>query len=316
MMRPGMGGGIMMPRHYGDGITPIHQRLFPTAPYRANQLAFINNAAMINRIRYLNTIELERNRYYWHEWGNSRYCHYYDQWGYHWYGFYVDDDYFWTRYWGDRYWWYDPYWHRWDYLRDGRWWWQDDDDVIFIYVPESNVYYRYDDAPGGVVMTPDPTPPIETPPVATPNVTKKVFYSADGSLSVTITADELRQAYLYDMVDTSKQPVLLGSGVTDVEFASPTAEEPWSVIITELDGSKLYFYADGSQYEPAVQPLPPPPDQSQGPVVTPPAPSTPPSDNPGNDDSNNRNSPKDPSDPFGSPFGSAMSQLRAGFFPQ
>ncbi|MFI5350679.1 MAG: hypothetical protein ACHQ2Z_14125, partial [Elusimicrobiota bacterium] len=70
--------------------------------------------------------------YHWHNWNGMNACHHYDEFGYHWWGFYVGDAYFWTRYYNDGYWWFDPYWHRWVFLRDGRWWWQN---------PNGGIYY-------------------------------------------------------------------------------------------------------------------------------------------------------------------------------
>ena len=136
--------------------------------------------------------------YHWHNWNGMNVCHHYDEFGYHWWGFYVGNDYFWTRYYNDGYWWFDPYWHRWVFLRDGRWWWQNPNGGMYYY--DGDNYYQYDSGDSGVVMTPDPTPPVDVPPgdptPAPANQTQ--VYSLDGTRSIQITGDN-RDAYLYDL---------------------------------------------------------------------------------------------------------------------
>jgi hypothetical protein len=159
--------------------------------------------------------------YDWHRWNGMDVCHHYDAFGYHWWGFYVGGTYFWTRWHADRYWWYDPYWHRWVWLENGRWWWQD---AGAVYVVVDGDYYRYRDADGTVVMTPDPTPPVDLPP-SDPNAPQPgqtAFFSQDGTRSVLILGDA-RDAYLYDLSvtdpnDARGQGRWLASGVTSVAF--------------------------------------------------------------------------------------------------
>lgn len=163
--------------------------------------------------------------YHWYDWGGTRVCHRYDAFNYHWWGFYVGSTYFWTRYDNDRYWWYDPYWHRWVYLHDNRWWWQDGGGVVYIII--DNRYYRYGNNGGTVIVIPDPTPPVELPPAQpadpAPAPDQSLFYSADGTRSVQIMG-ERKEAFLYDLTIADQEDRLargrwLGAGVASAKFA-------------------------------------------------------------------------------------------------
>jgi hypothetical protein len=88
--------------------------------------------------------EPNRGQYYWHHGGNFDYVHYNDHWGYSWYGWYMGDSYFWTRYYGDRWWFYDDGQGRWCYWSAGAWWWQDPDDMDTVYVYEDDSYVKAD----------------------------------------------------------------------------------------------------------------------------------------------------------------------------
>ena len=160
--------------------------------------------------------------YHWYDWGGTRVCHRYDDYGYHWWGFYIGSVYFWTRYYDDMYWWYDPYWHRWTYLRDGRWWWQDGG-VVYVIIDGN--YYRYGDDGGTIVVTPDPAPPVEVPPAPSnpvPAPEQTMFYSEDGTRSVQILGDR-KEAFLYDLTiedqnDRAARGRRLGAGVKSAAF--------------------------------------------------------------------------------------------------
>ncbi|MDE2490172.1 MAG: hypothetical protein KGM24_04950 [Elusimicrobia bacterium] len=180
--------------------------------------------------------------YDWHRWNGMDVCHHYDDWGFHWWGFYVGGSYFWTRWYGDHYWWYDPYWHRWVYLQDGRWWWQD---AGAEYVLIDGRYYRYGDANGTIVMIPDATPPVDVPP-SDPNAPaspgRTAFYSEDGTRSVLILGQD-RDAYLYDLTVTDPNDARaagrwLASGVKSVafEYADGTAADGSATkVLRQLD---------------------------------------------------------------------------------
>jgi hypothetical protein len=162
--------------------------------------------------------------YHWDNWNGMPVCHHYDDFGFHWWGFYVGSSYYWTRFDADRFWWFDPYWHRWDYLDNGQWWWQDAGGTLFVY--NGGTYYRYGYGDSGVVMTPDPTPPVDVPPGGVPQPAAPSAYSLDGTRSVQIVGDN-RDAYLYDLTltdanDPRAQGTWLASGVTNASFAYTT----------------------------------------------------------------------------------------------
>ncbi len=139
--------------------------------------------------------------------------------------------YFWTRYYNDNYWWYDPYWHRWTYLNDGQWWWQGDNNVTYVY--NDGAYYQYGGNDSGVIMTPDPTPPVDVPPgdPTTTPVNQTTVYSLDGTRSVQITGDN-RDAYLYDLTvadpnSAAGQGRYIGTQVAGVsiDYVTQTADD-------------------------------------------------------------------------------------------
>jgi len=215
--------------------------------------------------------------YYWHNWDGRQMCHHYDDRGFHWWGFYVRDTYFWTRYWNDRYWWHDPYWNRWCYMRDSFWWWQDPVGIVYIY--RDGRYYRYDNAAGGVVIAPDPTPPVEPPPAdptpaPTPDPQEKTFYSADGTRTVQVFGEN-KDAFLYDTADPPAfEPKWLDSGVTDVRFKLDDQGQLVAIMTLKDDGGFNLFDKDGKSQNiaPAPQPQPVPALPAPQPLPALPAP--------------------------------------------
>ncbi len=184
--------------------------------------------------------------YQWNRFGDRDMMHHWDG-HYHWWGFYLADVYFWTIYYNDYYWWYDPYWHRYCYQRDGRWWWQNPDQAGEVYVYQDGSYYQYNDTEGGVVMNPDPTPPVDVPPgdptPADPNA--KSFYSADGARSVQVSGDS-QDAYLYDTSDTPAfEPKYMASGVTDVRFQLDGSQQLSKILLLQGDSSFSLFDKNG-----------------------------------------------------------------------
>ena len=179
--------------------------------------------------------------YHWRDWGNGwRVNHHYDEFGFHWWGFYVADMYFWTRYYNDNYWWYDPYWHRWVYMHEGQWWWTGPNGWNYVY--NNGSYYHYDTGNGGVIMTPDPTPPVDVPPgdPTTTPVNQTSVYSLDGTRSVQITGDG-KDAYLYDLTvadpaSPAAQGKYLASGVKSAAFVNE-GDAIKEIVLTLVDES-------------------------------------------------------------------------------
>ncbi len=237
-------GGVLDPRRHGDGHAntppnrrwdgnPVSQRPWQNQhgryiPPGHNHITIINNTTIINNMhgvhRGWNTND---HGYSWYEWNGHRTCHRYDTFGYHWWGFYIGNDYFWTRYNNGRHWWYDPYYQRWVYLHDGRWWWQDPVTPTVVYVIIDNNYYRYQDNAGTIITRPDQTQPVVTPPAepnvpTTPAPDQDTMYSLDGTRSVQILGDA-KEAYLYDLTATDSNGAAAGgrwlaSGVKSAKF--------------------------------------------------------------------------------------------------
>jgi hypothetical protein len=174
--------------------------------------------------------------YHWKNWDGMNVCHHYDEFGFHWWGFYVGNAYFWTRYFNDGYWWFDPYWHRWVFLRDGRWWWQNPDGGIYLY--DGSDYYQYDSGDDGVVVTPDPTQPVDVPPGGD-EPAAAATYSLDGTRSVQITGEN-RDAYLYDLTVADPQSAaaqgrFIGTQVAGVKFDYVTADGAAAQSVSQIE---------------------------------------------------------------------------------
>ena len=273
------GGGID-PRHHGDDHAnrppdrghdgrPVTQQ-----PWRDHNGRVIppnrDHIGRIDNDEYRRNIHREQDHwnsrdhdYHWSDWNGTRVCHHYDDFGYHWWGFYVGSSYFWTRYYEDRYWWYDPYWHRWTYLHDNQWWWQDSG---VTYVIINNNYYRYGQTGGTVVVTPDATPPVEVPPGApsapAPAPEQTMFYSQDGARSVQILGDR-KEAYLYDLTiadqsDRQARGRWLGAGVKSASFVYEDADASGVQAIRQIelnfdDASKIGFADPNGEREVVVE---------------------------------------------------------------
>jgi hypothetical protein len=200
--------------------------------------------------------DVHNHGYDWHSWNGLNVCHHYDEFGFHWWGFYIGDIYFWTRFYNDGYWWYDPYWHRWVWLRDGQWWWQDADGVVYLY--NGGTYYRYGQGDGGVIMTPDPTPPVDVPPGDPTPVNQTSVYSLDGTRSVQITGDA-KDAFLYDLTVTdpnspAAQGKWLASGIASAAFVNGSDGSISQIVLTATDedgAATLTFDRDGNSLDSA-----------------------------------------------------------------
>jgi len=210
---------------------PNHQgfraNVLSSAP-QSSFMAPMRNAEILTHVRGYAQSETVHNRYYWHNEGGYRFCHYYDEWGYHWYGWYLGDDFFWTRYYYGRWWWYDSDFDRWCYWHDDGWWWQDPSRGG-VYVYENNTY------------TPVGQATSEAPPAAS-NHTE--YWDAVDHRVVKLLGSD---AFLYD---TGKapgfDPKFLASNVTDVKFSKAQKGHPLQIILTLEDGSFLPFDGKGN----------------------------------------------------------------------
>jgi hypothetical protein len=194
-----------------------------------NHMSAMNhNAAFSAQINVYNNHETVAGQYYWHSWNGTNYCHYYDSWGYHWYGWYWGNTCFWSRWYGNNWWWYDPGYARWCYWYDGYWWWQD---------PYLNVAYVYNNGEYTSSASNEAAAP------ASPS-SEVDFASKDGTRTVKIIGND---AFLYDTVDTTNnKPFYLASNVKDVQYSKTDNGQPLQIMLTFNDGTSQTFDSDGN----------------------------------------------------------------------
>jgi hypothetical protein len=212
---------------------PVATRAF-SGPVVRTQMGLLSDHARLSVFIGFNASERESNHYYWHhDVGGWDYCHYYDPWGYHWYGWYIGSDFFWTRYYSDRWWFYDPGFGRWCYWNDGFWWWQDPYHVTDVYV-----YHDGDYVPAS---SSDDQPTVSTVEPANP----AVFRDADNTRLVKIMGDS-RDAFLYDTaIPPNFSPLYLASKVENVKFSDTSSGKPLQIMLTLQDGTFDIFDEDG-----------------------------------------------------------------------
>jgi hypothetical protein len=211
------------------------------APSSTNAVVIQNHMTVINhspevmaQINIYNNHETVAGQYYWHNWNGTNYCHYYDSWGYHWYGWYWGNTCFWSRWYGNNWWWYDPGYARWCYWNNGFWWWQD---------PYANVVYVYNNGQYSSAAT-DGAPAAGDSPASTGPSTEIDFKSNDGTRMVKIVGND---AFLYDTVDTANnKPFYLAEGVKDVKFSKTDNGQPLQILLTFNDGTSQTFDSDGN----------------------------------------------------------------------
>jgi hypothetical protein len=201
-------GRAVYPQHNekGGAITQ-HASVVPPSHHAAVE----RNPAFVRGLQSRERAEVVPNHYYWHNENGLRYSHYYDGHN-HWYGFYHGPTFYWTRYYGNRWWWFDGPHTRWVFWWNGFWWWPGVNGVPYVYV--DNNYYPYQDS--GVTVEqaqPQPAPPATIP---APGAGKPVV-SPDGRRMVQMGSDG--QAFLYDKTKTPPTFMkYLGQGVTNVRF--------------------------------------------------------------------------------------------------
>jgi hypothetical protein len=215
------------PRHFNDGVV-------------RNQMMVVDSPEWQARADQFNASENQAGRYYWHNDGGINYCHYLDASGYHWYGWYVGDEYFWTRNFSGRWWWYDPDFNRWCFWNNGFWWWQDSYHVGDLYCYNDDAYVPCNSAEDQVVVT-----------APTDSVMRDIP-SPDGTRNIKI--DQATQdAFLYDTANPpSFDPVYLASGVESAQFSDPSNGRPMEIILKLNDGSFDLFDSVGNPYNPGL----------------------------------------------------------------
>ena len=221
---------------------PDHQPLKTTVLGRKDlgnqvvtaQMAYISSGTLNDELARTTTSETRAGHYYWHTGESFNYCHYVDSWGYHWYGWYAGDDCFWTRFYAERWWFYDDNLDRWCFWDSGYWWWQDPDHVgdLYLYDYNSDQYIPSDSSQDAVVSTVQPGSPT-------------VYQSPDGSRTVKVINGG--DSFLFDnAIPPSFNPIYLASQVTNVEFSDTSDGSPLQVMLTLSDGSSDVFDDQGN----------------------------------------------------------------------
>ncbi len=235
---------VAEPKKFGSGeAIRAHHATNPPQDHNA----VMGNQEVLRDISGGRGSEKTRNHFYWHENGGVRYAHYYDDHDVHWYGFYHGPNFYWTRYYMGRWWWYDPTFVRWTFWWDGYWWWMGPSGY-FVYV--NNSYYPYQS--GAVTVTSTETMP--TPDISPTPAIGKGFDSPDGRRMVKIMGSQ-SEAFLYDK--SGSMPVYmtyLGRGVDKIRFSEGKPGEPAQILVDFQDGSFALFDMDGKPAKAAAVP--------------------------------------------------------------
>jgi len=191
--------------------------------------------------------ETAPNHYYWHNENGMRYSHYYDGHN-HWYGFYHGPSFYWTRFYGNAWWWSDPVYGRWDFYANGFWWWAGPGGVPYVYI--DNAYYPYDESGVTVEHEEALTPPDAIPAAGSGGAATS---SPDGLRLVQIDGTGA-QAFLYDKTATPPKFIgYLGQGVAKVRYSGGTAGAPLQILVEYTDNSFALFDADGKSQSSAIK---------------------------------------------------------------
>ncbi len=201
--------------------------------------------AFFGKVKAFNNFETQKNHYYWHTWGGSPYVHYWDGWGGNWYGWYCGNSFFWTQYYWDNWWWYEPSWGRWCYWWDNGWCWQNPaTTVVYVYrdgnyssADGSNNYnYQNNNQANQSDQSEGSNSVGEQESDGT-----VAFHSPDGALMVKVLSGG--DAFLYEQDKKDSKPIYLDSHVTDVKFSN--GRGTMRVLLILDDGSFETFGADG-----------------------------------------------------------------------
>jgi hypothetical protein len=196
-----------------------------SAAVRGPMASIARSSAFTSRMNRLNSAETLRGHYYWHNFNGFNFCHYFDSWGAHWYGWYRGDSFFWTRYFGGLWWWYDPLAFHWCYWDDG-WYWQDPEtQVITLDNGGQSASPQTSDASGGYTQ----------------------YQSEDGTRTVKMVGQD---AFLFDTSGSPDfKPRFLASGVAKVTLSKTDQGKPLQIMLELNDGSFQLFDSQGQAYQ-------------------------------------------------------------------
>lgn len=220
---------VSLPRKGPNGaafhVSVVPARNMSSTTVRTHMSLVSNQAFVSAKVSLYNRRETQVNHYYWHSYRGFSYCHYYDPWGYHWYGWHVGSGFFWSRWYGDRWWWYDPVYYRWCYWYDGSWWWPDPYQANLVYVYNDGNYVAANYSAVGE---------------------ERVYRSKDGDRMVKVVGGD---AFLYDTTDNPEfNPLYLASNVNRASFSYDENGSISQVLVTLKDGSFQLFDAQGNPY--------------------------------------------------------------------
>ncbi len=204
------------------------------------QMSAVNRPEYMQKIDRENQTETQRGRYYWHTDGGFSYSHYIDNSGYHWYGWYAGDQFFWTRNYDGRWWWYDNGFNRWCFYNDDYWWWQDPYHVGELYVYDDDSYIPANSADDPVVVT------------GQEQANDQSYTSPDGKRVVKIVPGD-GDAFLYDGATPQNfAPIYLASGVQSIDYSDVNNGRPLEIMLKLNNGSWDLFDAEGQPYNAAT----------------------------------------------------------------
>jgi hypothetical protein len=227
---------------------PMPRTDFNGAPMRAGQLAAPPRQPGIMRDpNFAQRLAAQRaqehsDRFFWHRFGGVPYAHRFHN-GVDWYGFYHGNDFFWTRYYGGFWWWFDPVFARWVYWYNDYWWWPGPGGALYVYM--DNNYYPYDSVEEQVTVK---RPQMEQPPMATPPPANEgqAYRSPDNSRLVQIMGSR-GEAFLYD--SSGKEPEFLkylGKDAKEAGFTKDESGKKSIILLTYRDGGFALFDLDGN----------------------------------------------------------------------
>lgn len=220
---------VALPRKGPNGVA-FHASVVPARNMSSTSIrthmALVSNQAFVSaKVSLYNRRETQVNHYYWHSYKGFSYCHYYDPSGYHWYGWRVGSNFFWSRWYGDHWWWYDPVYYRWCYWYDGSWWWPDPYQTNLVYVYNDGNYVPANYSAVGA---------------------ERVYRSKDGDRMVKVVGGD---AFLYDTTDNPEfKPLFLASNANRASFSYDENGSISQVLVTLKDGSFQLFDAQGNPY--------------------------------------------------------------------
>lgn len=228
-----------------DAGARISKPVASTPP--SHHAAVMGNTGFARGRAGLERTEVTPNHYYWHNENGMRYSHYYDGHN-HWYGFYHGPTFYWTRFYGNAWWWSDPVYGRWDFYANGYWWWTGPGGVPYVYI--DNGYYPYDESGVTVVHEEALTPPASVPAAGSAG---SATISPDGLRLVQVSGTDA-QAFLYDKAATPPKFVnYLGQGVSKVRFSGGVGGSPLKILVEYKDNSFALFDADGNSQSSAIK---------------------------------------------------------------